>query len=120
MNIRWAVDFASEEWKLFFKSLWSSGIHRRDGTFLWRIIVKSGFFTGARAFIMGVASDVEGVLKPATFLPFIQSVEAFLAQYTRAGKNSRMLLKKAMEAIVENGMPTPEKFELRIRETTSE
>ncbi|KAL3702043.1 hypothetical protein R1sor_020065 [Riccia sorocarpa] len=52
INIRWLMDLTVGIWVAFFRALWSSGLHRRDG--LWRIIFRS-FFTGARASSMGVS-----------------------------------------------------------------
>ncbi|KAL3686749.1 hypothetical protein R1sor_013058 [Riccia sorocarpa] len=54
INARWLMDLTVGIWVAFFKALWSLGLHRRDGIFLWRIIFRS-FFMGSRASSMGVS-----------------------------------------------------------------
>ncbi|KAL2613501.1 hypothetical protein R1flu_025193 [Riccia fluitans] len=38
LNQRWAMDLTSLQWILLCKKMWRSGIHRRDGLFLWRML----------------------------------------------------------------------------------
>ncbi|KAL3701283.1 hypothetical protein R1sor_019305 [Riccia sorocarpa] len=57
INARWLMDLTVNVWVAFFRALWSSGLHRRDGIFLWRVIFRS-FFTGSRASSMGVSEGI--------------------------------------------------------------
>ncbi|KAL3677437.1 hypothetical protein R1sor_027385 [Riccia sorocarpa] len=53
--VRWSLDSTLHNWLTLFGKLWAAGAHRRDGLFLWKILLK-GFFTGARASLIGVST----------------------------------------------------------------
>ncbi|KAL3702279.1 hypothetical protein R1sor_020301 [Riccia sorocarpa] len=55
LSVRWSLDSTLHDWLALFGKLWAAGAHRRDGLFLWRILLK-GFFTGARASLIGVST----------------------------------------------------------------
>ncbi|KAL3692640.1 hypothetical protein R1sor_006291 [Riccia sorocarpa] len=55
LSVRWSLDSTLQDWLALFGKLWAAGARRRDGLFLWRILLKR-FFTGARASLIGVST----------------------------------------------------------------
>ncbi|KAL3698329.1 hypothetical protein R1sor_012405 [Riccia sorocarpa] len=48
LNHRWNLSWGLDRWTHLFRLIWSKGIPRREGVFLWRVLFK-GFFFGAEA-----------------------------------------------------------------------
>ncbi|KAL3693666.1 hypothetical protein R1sor_007317 [Riccia sorocarpa] len=114
---RWQLDTSVLDWAQLSLSIWTSGVHRRDCLFLWRVLAR-GFFSGSRAAMTGLGSSslwhqrnslmFEDKLQTlSVHLPLLCTVEAMLAQYARCGTRKRRLLAKAFLLVLEGWRLSP-------------